>query len=191
MNLKKFIYLLSFILFISCESELKNKEIIRLGNFQNRPRGFHSVYMPQGRIALYIKNDLNKKTTIQNIRYFIGDKGNYKKPFKVMLYSIDSITGKPSKILIPDTLIISAKSGNYWTTIDISAYSLDFPKEGVFASMEWIPDEDFSVVSQSECQYLAYNKVKNENKTWYCTLGVNWYQFPNNNYNTMISIDVK
>lgn len=191
MNLKNFIYLLSFILFISCKSELKNKEIIRLGNFQNRPRGFHSVYMPQGRIALYIKNDFNKKTTIENVRYFVGDKGDYSKSFKVMLYSVDSITKQPSKMLIPDTLIVNAKFGNKWITVDLSDYRIVFPKNGVFGSMEWIPDDDFSVVSQSECQYIAYSKIKNKNKTWYCALGINWYQLPNCKYNTMISIDVK
>lgn len=191
MKSKNIIYLFSLILILSCSNEQKNKETIRLGNFQNRPRGFHSVYLPQGRIALYIKNTLNKETTIQNVRYFIGDKGNYKKPFKVMLYSIDSITGNPLDELILDTIIVSAKYGNKWTTIDLSDYNLDFPKEGLFASMEWILNDNFNILSKSECQYLAYNKTKNENKTWYCTLGVNWYQFPDSNYNTMISIDVK
>jgi hypothetical protein len=190
MNLKNLIYLFSFILFISCSNRELNNGTIRLGNFQNRPRGFHSAYLPQGRIALYIENDFNRKTIIQNVRYFVGDKGNYSKPFKVMLYSVDSITGKPLKEIIPDTIIVNAKSGNSWTTINLSEYNIDFPKDGLFASMEWILEDNFNLISQSECQYLAYNKVKNKNKTWYCTLGVNWYQFPDSYYNTMISIDV-
>ncbi len=191
MKFKNIIYLFSFILILSCSNEQMNKETIRLGNFQNRPRGFHSVYMPQGRIALYIENTLKRKSTIQNVRYFVGKKGDFTKPFKIMLYSVDVNNGKPFEELIPDTIIVSAKYGNKWVSFDLSEFNLEFPENGLFASMEWIPDDDFNIVSESECQYLTYSESKYKNKTWYCTLGINWYQLPNCQYNTMISIDVK
>jgi hypothetical protein len=147
--------------------------------------------MPEGQIAVFIDNDLSKHTKIQNIRYFIGAKGDYSKPFRIMLYSIDSILGKPNKELLPDTIFVCANSGNGWCKVDVSTYNLSFPENGIFASMKWVPEDDFNEVSQTECQYLAYNKKNNENITWYCALGINWYQLPNCNYNAMISIEVK
>ncbi len=146
--------------------------------------------MPGGQVAILIKNESKEKQEIQNVRYFVGDKGDFSMPFRVMLYSVDSATGKRLNKLIPDTLIVNAKQGNEWFSVDVSEYNVLMPEDGVFAAMEWLPDDDFSVVSQSECQYIAYSKNKNSNQTWYCALGTNWYQLPDCNYNAMISIDV-
>ena len=190
MKLKQAIYYILIIFIMAC-SKSNDRNITRLGNFKNRPRGFQKVYMPKGQIALFIENNLNVNSKIQNVRFFIGDKGNCLKPFRVMLYSVDTITAKPLNYLLPDTIIINTKNGNEWFSVDLSAYNLTFPINGIFASMEWIPDDDFNVVSQSECQYITYSKIKNKNKTWYCALGINWYQLPECDYNAMISIDVK
>jgi len=190
MKLKNAIYLFSFILFFSCSNNQTNSETIRLGNFQNRPRGFHSVYMPGGQVAILIKNESKEKQEIQSVRYFVGDKGDFSMPFRVMLYSVDSVTGRPAKKLLPENIFLSAVKGNEWISVDMSAFEIILPKAGVFAAMGWLPDDDFNVASQSECQYIAYSKNKNSNQTWYCALGTNWYQLPNCNYNTMISIDV-
>ena len=191
MKIRQATYYLLIIFITACSLNNDNANNTRLGNFKNRPRGFQSVYMPQGQIALFVENNLKKNSKIQNVRYFIGDKGNCHKAFKVMLYSLDTITRKPMNKLLPDTIVVNAKNGNEWFSIDLSKYNLAFPENGIFVSMEWIPDDDFNVASQTECQYLAYSKLKNENKTWYCALGINWYQLPDCNYNTMISIDVK
>ena len=191
MKIKQVAYYIFIIFVISCSQNNDSDVNKRLGNFKNRPRGFQSVYMPQGQIALFIENNLGENSIIKNVRYFIGDKGNCHMPFRVMLYSVDTITGKPMNKLLPDTIVVNAEHGNEWFNVDLSAYNLTFPTNGIFASMEWIPDDDFNVVSQSECQYITYSKIKNENKTWYCALGINWYQLPECNYNAMISIDVK
>ena len=190
MKIKQVAYYIFIIFVISCSQNNDSDVNKRLGNFKNRPRGFQSVYMPQGQIALFVENNLGENSIIKNVRYFVGDKGNFSKPFKVMLYSVDTITGKPKDKLLPDTIIVYAINGNEWYCVDLFEYNLIFPANGIFVSMEWIPDDDFNVVSQTECQYLAYSKVKNENKTWYCALGINWYQLPDCEYNAMISMDV-
>lgn len=178
------------VLLLTC-SVKEDRKVIRVGNYQNRPRGFHSVYMPEGQIAVFIDNNIIKPVKIQNIRYFIGTKGDYSKPFRVMLYAVDSISGKPNRELLPDTVLVRAEVGNGWCEVNVSEYDLTFPDNGVIASMKWVPDDDFNEVSQTECQYLAYNKINNKNITWYCALGINWYQLPDCNYNAMISIEVK
>jgi hypothetical protein len=147
--------------------------------------------MPGGQIALYIRNNEKVESKILNVRYFIGGKGDYRKTFRVRLYAIDTITGKPDKELLKTPVFFRGKEKNNWVAVNLEHYDLLFPKRGVFACMEWIPDENFNEVSVSECQYLAYNKIDNENDTWYCALGINWYQLPKTDFNTMISIDVK
>lgn len=189
--LKRIFYYLSLGLFLSCSNNTPDSNITRVGNYKNRPRGFQAVNMPGGKIALFINNQTNFESEIQNIRYFIGDKGDYTKPFRVMLYSVDSITGRPLKSMLPDTLFANATEGNKWTTVDLTEFYIKMPKNGIFASMEWIPQKDFSTASQTDYQYITYNKQNNKNQTWYCALGIHWYQLPNSDFNTMISIDLK
>lgn len=164
--------------------------MVRLGNYKNRPRGFNAVYMPGGQIALFIPNKQHISGSIENIRFFVSTKGNYKRPYGVHLYSVDSITGKPGKELSDKPILISNTGTSGWQVIGLKEYHLDFPDKGVFAAMEWLPDENFSELVRSECQFLCYNRIKNENNTWYCALGINWYQLPDINFNAMISIDV-
>lgn len=191
MEIKKVTYLFLLIITTACTSENNTDAVKRYGNFRNRPRGFQSVYMPGGQIALFIENKSKEELQIEKVNYFVGDKGNFDRPFRVMLYSVDTITNKPLNKLLPDSIIVKSERGNDWFGVDLSGYNLVFSKSGFFVSMEWIPDDSFNNLSQTECQYIGYSKIKNENKTWYCALGINWYQLPNCDYNAMISMDVK
>lgn len=62
----------------------------------------------------------------------------FRKPnsLKVYLYAVDS-TGAPGKPLLPEPITFKPKNNTYWHWIDISAYNLMLPKEGVFAAVSW------------------------------------------------------
>lgn len=61
-------------------------------------------------------------------------------PFKVTLYSIDSISKLPSKRLLNKSIIIQKEKKNN-LEIDISEYDIDFPISGIFVSIETLSAE--------------------------------------------------
>ncbi|MHC1704504.1 MAG: carboxypeptidase-like regulatory domain-containing protein [Tenuifilaceae bacterium] len=77
---------------------------------------------------------LKKLTILTNSR---------KKPssFNLRLISVNEI-GEPSTDILKENLVIKAKRGKRNTTVDLSEYSIKFPKEGFFIAVEWLIIED-------------------------------------------------
>jgi hypothetical protein len=174
---------------LSCQQKHPS-DVTRLGNFKNRPVGYQAVFMPGGQAALFIKNEKLANGKIVNVMYFIGEKGNPERKFRVRLYTIDTLNHLPANDLITDTLIASATKGNTWLTVDVKRYHITFPANGIFVAMQWLTDEDLKLTATYSYQYLTYNNNRSENNSWYCALGINWYQLSNSKYNVMISLDV-
>ncbi|TPE45155.1 hypothetical protein [Pontibacter mangrovi] len=62
----------------------------------------------------------------------------FRRPNKlqVYLYSVDS-AGLPGVPLLPSPLEFRPKNNTYWHWLDISAYNLVLPEQGVFAAVSW------------------------------------------------------
>lgn len=169
----------------------KNEKNIRLGNFINRPRGFNAVNIPGGQVALFIPNTLKEPAIIKQLRFYMGEKGNFKKPFAVQLYTANKQTNAPDSALLMNNIGVSNVEVNGWHSVYISNEKIVFPDAGVFAAMIWLPDAKNIENETYNCQYLAYSKANGKLQTWYHGLQDNWYQLPETDYNAMIAIDLE
>ena len=177
-------------LLISCRNhDDKMQKIKRFGNFRKRPRGVQMVNSQSGQSAVFIANNNNKKGKIKSIRYYIGNKGKPNTEFRVRLY-LPNAVGKPEKEMLPEAVITSSNVDYGWFSVDLHKYNLDFPAEGFFAAMEWLPVYT-NGRDAGDCQSLAYSALENNNITWYCSLEINWYQLLQYDYNAMIAVDIK
>ncbi len=57
--------------------------------------------------------------------------------FNLRLISVNE-KGEPSTDILKENLVVKAKRGKRNTTVDLSDYSIKFPKEGFFVAVEWL-----------------------------------------------------
>ncbi|WP_339836503.1 hypothetical protein [uncultured Flavobacterium sp.] len=95
--------------------------------------------------ATFLTNEDKKIAKIKSIIIELKkghwvNKKNLMMPFKVNLYSIDSISKLPCKRLLNKSIIIQKEKNNN-LEIDISEYDIDFPISGIFVSIETLSAE--------------------------------------------------
>ena len=91
-------------------------------------------------LALFIPNKKSINGIISKLYYYITDKGNPKNPFRIHLYTKDSILQSPKDEILTKNIFANAKKGNSWVTIDLTSLNISFPKDGFFISMELLPN---------------------------------------------------
>lgn len=123
------------------KKNLKNKTLYppnsilsELGYYKGWSTTFSSEY------ATYISNEEKIIAKIKSIKIELM-KGHWQKrealymPFKVNLYTIDTITKMPQKKIIDEGILIKKDKSNE-IEVDISEYDLDFPQNGIFVSVD-------------------------------------------------------
>jgi len=186
--------------------KLKTKE---LGNSGGIAMG--SLYLDTHgqQTALLIENE--KHTAggyIASVKFYLSKKGNTEAPFRVRLYSIDSINGKPGKDMLREVVIVkpeNIKKG--WYEVNLRQYGLTIPNEGFYVAMQGVYPEDYEVNLEgfdseeateteepdiSYGQRLGYTKSKkNRDNTWHYSLSHTWFQLKSQSYGVMISAEIK
>lgn len=86
-------------------------------------------------------------------------------PFKVSLFSVDSINKIPDKKLIDESIFVQ-KDKNNKIEIDVIEYDIDFPSNGVFVvveilSVDYYVSKGFKYNKGPSFKYLE--KLNNEN----------------------------
>jgi hypothetical protein len=117
------------------------KKTVKLGNLATY--SLNSFSGDYGNIlALYIPSNgyIGK---IKKVRFFMQDlfEKNYKYfPFRIRVYRYDTINKTVGKDLLTDQLIVSLKKGSSnWIEVNISAYNITLPEEGVVIGAEILP----------------------------------------------------
>jgi hypothetical protein len=174
---------------------------------------FGAIYMDtNGRqTALFIENERKQTGKIISVSFKLSGKGNTEAPFRVRLYFLDTLSGKPGKDLFGEMLVVKPNIRHGWFTVDLSQYNLNAPSEGFFAAMEGVFPNDFDFyfgekgftelseiknkedigeLSVSYGQRLSYNR-RNPNRTWHYSLSHTWFQIESNNFNVMISAKIQ
>lgn len=176
-----------------------NKGLVSLG----------ALYMDTNgqEVALYIKNEEKKEGLIHKIYFKLSKKGNTDAPFRIRIYKPDSV-GKPGKDILNEILVVKPETKKSWFAVDISAYDITFPQEGLFVSMGgvfpndfdfYFEDKDFEDLSKEESpndltnlsygQRLFYNK-RGKNNTWHYSLSHQWFQLKKDRFNVMIKAKI-
>jgi len=176
-----------------------NKGLVALG----------ALYMDTNgqEVALYIKNKEKKAGLIHKIHFKLSKKGNMDAPFRIRIYKPDSV-GKPGEDILNEILVVKPETKKSWFTVDISAYDIKFPQEGLFISMGGVFPNDFNFYFKDEGfddlsndnspndlnglsygQRLAYNK-RGKNNTWHKSLSHQWFQLKKQRFNIMIKTKI-
>ncbi len=159
---------------------------ITLGFYDYSNNGSFQL-IPGNQIAIYIANKKDKEAWIKGVSFKVKELGKYKNSMRVRVLKMDSIKFMPSIDILDEHVIIKSselKKSNY---IDLSAYKIFLPKEGIFIVLEWLyPDNDCDKKSYTS---ISSNLIVPDNIVWFNFRDKAWSKdfrprLPNGNYNT-------
>lgn len=197
----------------------RNFKNTTLGNTKNRSIG--SIYMDTHgqQTAIYIENSTQLEGELKSINYYLCKEGNTEAPFRIRIYEMDTLTGKPGNDLLEEILIIKPTIKKGWYSVDISKYHIKLSENGLFVAFQGIFPNDYDFYIQgsdfistnedlidennteeinsdnlpsviSYGQRIGYTRSKNNN-TWHYSLSHTWFQLKKQNVGVMISADVR
>lgn len=196
------------------EINSKSGAFTRMGN-----KGFltsGSIYMDTHgqQTALFIGNEHNKVGRTVKVSYYLSKKGNTMAPFRVRIYSRDTLNNLPGEDLLKEMVVVTpGENEQGWFDVNISRFNVIFPEEGLFIAMEGVYPDDYenvytgyefitsnvSGINTTEIndldlvsfgQRLGYNR-KGENCTWHYSITGEWFQVNKKNFNAMIAAEIK
>jgi hypothetical protein len=171
-TLSQILYQLNEVKVLSEKANYKTKILgnkkVGLGNLLPTPRFQY---------ALFIPNAENEIGIIKSVSLFMRQPigGSAKGPFRLRIYSLDTITKKPGNDLLNANLIVNAEKQWSWFTIELTKYQIAFPKDGFFVAMEILPTSNYEKGElkrlgsyQNEYKYpsIGYVNSKKEDNTW-------------------------
>lgn len=183
-------------------------ENMALGNTKDRESG--SLYLDTHgqQTALFLKSRKNKPGIITSVAYYLSKEGNTDAPFRVRIYSVDSI-GMPGRDIIEDAIVVKPETGDGWYAINIEKLRIRIPEDGLFIAIEGVfPDDYEEYYGESEFidlrkqnkqnknmsltygQRLGYNR-KCRKETWHYSISKIWFQLEKQSFGVMISAVVK
>ena len=186
------------------------KKTIKLGNkafFTIKSIGT-SFDMQMG---LLIKNDDEIFGRILTVNYYMASlpgQKTHQRPFRVMIYDMDTLNNKPGKDILGEYLIVSLNNGRGWFEVDVSHYNIMLPSKGVFVGMEVLPIEYYlsnEIINSPTYKLGKYNVVnsvsfgatthssKSESsyESWEYRKTTGWNKRPYYHYDFLINIVVE
>lgn len=187
--------------------------IEEMGNHKWFRRGSLYIDTHGQQTALFIDNEKHVKGRITRVSYYLSVKGNTNAPFRVRIYTCDSLTGRPGEDMLPEIIVVKPNQGKGWFTVNISRYNLKLPAQGFFVAMEGVFPDDYDVYYQgtefkaktddnefdsdeftdASLQYgqqLGYTRAST-NKTWHYAIDRTWFQLKKGHYNVMITAGIR
>jgi hypothetical protein len=166
-------------------SKRKNKKVI-IDKVKRRVFPLHSNEIRL--IGKYFSNKLENTFFIDRIDIYFPKRDSQKAKFRIRLFSVDELTGKPNEDVLNENIPISIEKGEKKVTLNLENYYLQFPKNGIYVVFEklLIPENvyEWSFNNKNKEKYYApvigLTKSKeyiNLNKICYFNKG-NWYFVP-------------
>ncbi len=192
----------------------RDYKYVKLGNRGNRESGSLYIDTHGQQTSLYLLNEEGKTGDLVAVSYYLSDEGNTQAPFRIRLYSYDSLTGMPGEDILDEILVVTPAGNEDWYTIDMREYEIEVPDAGLFVGIEGIFPNDYSYytssdefiditnkdmdtpitdeypVSVSYGQRLGYNR-RNARYTWHYSLSHTWFQLQRQQYGVMIQAEVR
>ena len=137
-------------------------------------------------VALFVKpNRYNENARLKEVRFYVNNQGIFYTPFRVRIYNVDTLTGKPKKDIFHKSIIVKAAKANSWVKVNLEDYYIPLPENGFFVAMEWLYVEGKSNYLRGKSrdrekmcfgQRLCMTKEFDENLTWTKIAGIDWMQ---------------
>ena len=123
------------------KKETKKMSIIESLIPYERNLGFNAIA-----VNFFPFDEVNMAHKITKLRYHIIDMGGVKGlkylPFKVNLYSCDSL-GMPNEKILKDDILAKKDNNKIWFEIDISKYNIKIPKQGIYVAFIVLDKKDY------------------------------------------------
>jgi hypothetical protein len=156
---------------------------ILVDRVKRKVHGVHSAGMRM--MAKYFPNTkkLQCCNYISKVSIYFSKRHNKKSKFRVRIFDKDEKTGLPKNDLLNVNLPVTISEGQLQTEIDLSNYSIEMPKNGLFIAFEklFIPFNEYGkrqAESDSEVLYAPiigftkYNYKKPKDRTFYYVKGI-------------------
>lgn len=152
----------------------KQSVFSKVGYFKGHRANSNSQY------ATFIPNNDFNEATIEKIivephKGYWGDPDKQFMPFKVNLYSVDTINKIPLKKIIHSSILTRKNDSNNntqkkYVMVDIRDYNIDFPKEGVYVVVETLSREEYKAYYGISLEPPAFKVIKKMKKSKSYTL---------------------
>jgi hypothetical protein len=194
---------------IEIKASMLKREVV--GNHKLFSAGAFYLDTHGQQTALHIYKGKNQNGRLLSASFYLSGKGNTDAPFRVHVYAVDTVTGKPTEELLPEMIIIKPQNGKGWYKIDLANYRINMPETGLFIGIEGIfpgdyessfiegneepgnpgteNNDDFDGETLSYGQQIGYSGG-NQNNTWHYSTGHSWFQLKKKHFNAMISAEV-
>lgn len=137
-------------------------------------------------MAKYFPKDKKNKycNYLSKVTLYFSKRNNKKSKFRVRIFSKDEKTGLPKDDLLQVNLPVTIKEKQIAVTVDVSAYDIEMPKNGLFIAFEklFIPFNEYAK-KQTESKndvfyapvigFTKYRYRKPKERTYYFVKG-NW-----------------
>lgn len=102
--------------------------------------GFSSSSTPWV-LATYYPNIGASKKYVNKVTVFFQKNEGFKRrasKFRIRVYDVDPVTKKPTKDLLHKSIILETFAENDFVSIDLSAFNIKMPKQGLYIGLEWL-----------------------------------------------------
>lgn len=138
-------------------TSFQGKNIREKGVADNGPNSATYGMSKWTQIAFFMDNKEGFSGRIKSAGFYIPKVQKYRTPFRLRVYSCDA-DGQPSDDLLQDEVILQARKGGEWITVDLTPFNLAIPPNGYFVAMEWI---------NAGKQYTYHEVIKGEKLKFY------------------------
>jgi len=90
-------------------------------------------------MAIYLGANPDRQGILDQVFIYITNEGIPGDKFRLHIYDKDSVNFFPQYDISGSEIIMHADTGNEWISVDLSQRRIPI-KDGIFISMEWIPD---------------------------------------------------
>lgn len=156
---------------------------VLIDKVKKKVHGVHTVGMRM--MAKYFPNTKKYECCkyVSKVTIYFSKRHNKKSKFRVRIFDKDDKTGLPKNDLLNVNLPVTISEGQLKTEIDLSNYSIEIPKNGLFIAFEklFIPFNEYGkkqTESESEVLYAPiigftkYNYNKPKERTYYYVKGI-------------------
>lgn len=107
--------------------------------------------LPERPDARFIPNKYQADCFIKNVAVYVSKEGVPEAPFRVNLFRVNKISGKPDVPLIEQDFILKATgNGNEWVTLNLEDKLLRLPKKGFFVVVQSLPIDSIQLQNYKE-----------------------------------------
>ncbi len=116
--------------------------------------------------AVFIKNDFSKRkiALLESVRCYVIDSTTEGSLFRVKVYNVNQEKMIPGKPLLLDNVLQRHPMTNGWVEVDLSAYNIKMPKEGLFVSIEYVDFFIPKLISTGSNSFLKKENNTSNNK---------------------------